>query len=110
MEPPSSSSILRAAASHLSIQNVLLLTVPAAWACGLTGWNGVLTAVLNLLAIIPLSGYVSTASDKLADRLGTGAGELINATFGNVVELSVGILAINRGEVNSMCLPCFDCA
>lgn len=45
----------------------------------------------NLLGIIPLSGLVSYAADELSDVVGELLGGLINATFGNAVELVVRI-------------------
>jgi hypothetical protein len=48
-----------------------------------------LTSVFNFLAIIPLSATVSNISDELSDELGDLWGGLINATFGNAVELIV---------------------
>src|SRR5262245_19776319 len=44
------------------------------------------------LAIIPLAGWMGKATEHLADRVGSGIGGLLNATFGNAAELIIAIL------------------
>lgn len=44
---------------------------------------------LNFLAIIPLAGILSFVTEELAVHLGETLGGLLNATFGNAVELIV---------------------
>ena len=68
---------------------MLLVCVPFGLVAGILEWNPVFVSLMNFLAIIPLSAAISTASDTLADELGFLFGGLVNATFGNVVELSV---------------------
>jgi len=72
--------------------NVLLLLLPIGLVGGHLRWNAVAVLTLNILAIIPLSAFVSSASDKLSGYLGELVGGLINATFGNTVELIVSHL------------------
>ncbi|UNI15527.1 Calcium/proton exchanger CAX-like [Purpureocillium takamizusanense] len=79
--------------------NVLLLFVPLGFAAAAFGWNDVAIASFNFLAIIPLSGLVSDASDMIGDHLGDLVGGLVNATCGNTVELIVGIMAIAHDEL-----------
>lgn len=67
----------------------LLLFLPLGVIAALLNWNSVLVSVFNFLAILPLSAIVSDASDTLAEYFGDLVGGLINATFGNAVELSV---------------------
>jgi calcium/proton exchanger cax len=55
------------------------------------GWNPTATFVLNFLAIIPLASLLSFATEELAATLGETLGGLLNATFGNAVELIVRI-------------------
>lgn len=68
---------------------VLLGFAPLGFIAGFLGWNAVLVSVFNFLAIIPLSALISDASDTLANRWGSLLGGLVNATFGNTVELIV---------------------
>jgi Ca2+:H+ antiporter len=54
---------------------------------------------LNFLAIIPLAAVLSFATEEIAGRLGETLGGLVNATFGNAVELIVSIVALRAGEI-----------
>jgi Ca2+:H+ antiporter len=54
---------------------------------------------LNFLAIIPLAAVLSFATEEIASRLGETLGGLVNATFGNAVELIVSIVALRAGEI-----------
>ncbi|PYH35302.1 vacuolar calcium ion transporter [Aspergillus neoniger CBS 115656] len=77
----------------------LLCFLPLGLVADALHWNPVLVSIYNFLAVIPLSVIVSDCSDELSDSLGQLMGGLINATFGNCVELSTGILALIRGEI-----------
>lgn len=71
--------------------NLLLVFVPLGIVSGSLGWNPAATFVLNFLAIIPLASLLSFATEEFAAILGETLGGLINATFGNAVELIVCI-------------------
>lgn len=86
-------SAVKSAIKQLTGIYTLLAFVPLGFAAGIFRWNAVLVSSLNFLAIIPLSAVISTASSKLEARLGSLIGVLINATFGNVVELIVSCAA-----------------
>jgi Ca2+:H+ antiporter len=53
--------------------------------------------LISVLAIVPLAGYIGHATSRLAARLGGGIGGLLNATFGNVSELIIGVFALHAG-------------
>jgi len=82
--------------------NVLLVFVPLGFAAGLLKANAVMVATFNFLAVIPLSALVSDSSDKLSDSLGPLMGGLINATFGNAVELIVSYTVLAHGNSLTM--------
>jgi Ca2+:H+ antiporter len=44
---------------------------------------------MNAIAIIPLAGLLSFATETVARRLGDTIGALLNVTFGNAVELII---------------------
>ena len=69
--------------------NILLLFVPLGIISGALGWDPVTIFVLNFLAIIPLASLLAFATEELAIPLGQTIGGLLNATFGNAVELIV---------------------
>jgi Ca2+:H+ antiporter len=52
---------------------------------------------ISVCAIVPLAGYIGSATEQLAARLGPGIGGLLNATFGNAAELIIGALALKKG-------------
>jgi len=56
-----------------------------------------LTFVAACLAIIPLAGWLGTATEHLAAKTGEGIGGLLNATFGNAAELIIALMALHKG-------------
>jgi Ca2+:H+ antiporter len=53
--------------------------------------------IASALAIIPLAGWLGTATEHLAHRTGEGIGGLLNATLGNAAELIIAGIALRRG-------------
>lgn len=86
-------ALYAASATNAAIQDnysyVLLVFLPLGIAATTFGWPPIIVLIFNLTAIIPLSALVSYSSEELSIYVGDLVGELINATFGNVVELSV---------------------
>lgn len=83
----------------LSVVNYLLIFVPFGLAAGALQWSLALVFWLNFLAIIPLALVLAYATEELADQVGETLGGLLNATFGNAVELIVSIIALRDGQV-----------
>lgn len=71
--------------------NILLVFVPAGIALGATGANPVTVFAINFIAIVPLASLLSFATEELSVKLGQTIGGLMNATFGNAVELIVSL-------------------
>lgn len=69
--------------------NVLLVFVPVGIAVEAIGLNPAIIFAMNAVAIIPLAGLLSHATECVASRLGDAIGALINVTFGNAVELII---------------------
>jgi Ca2+:H+ antiporter len=67
----------------------LLVFVPLGFVAGTLGWDSIMISIFNFIAIIPLSALVSFSADELSKSVGPLVGGLINATFGNAVELIV---------------------
>ncbi len=63
--------------------------MPLGIIAGALGWDPIAVFVLNFLAIIPLASLLSFATEELSVKLGQTLGGLLNATFGNAVELIV---------------------
>ncbi|EON98541.1 putative ca2+ h+-exchanging protein [Phaeoacremonium minimum UCRPA7] len=53
---------------------------------------------MNAIAIIPLAGLLSHATETVAHRLGDTIGALLNVTFGNAVELII-FIALVKDEI-----------
>lgn len=79
--------------------NWLLVCVPAGIIVGAMGLNATAVFVINFLAIIPLAALLSFATEELACHVGETVGGLLNATFGNAVEMIVSIVALTKGEI-----------
>ena len=69
--------------------NFLLVTVPIGIIAGAMGWNPTAVFVINFFAIMPLAAVLSFATEEISMKLGQTLGGLLNATFGNAVELIV---------------------
>ena len=69
--------------------NVFLVFVPIGIVAGSTKWDPVTVFILNFLAIIPLASVLSFATEEISAKLGEALGGLLNATFGNAVELII---------------------
>jgi len=78
--------------------NILLVFVPLGIVAGAIHWNPTAVFILNFLAIVPLAAMLSFATEEISMRLGQTMGGLLNATFGNAVELIVSIVALRNGE------------
>jgi Ca2+:H+ antiporter len=63
----------------------------------LAGAPEVLLFILSTIGVIPLAALVGKATEELAYHIGSAAGGLLNATFGNIPELIIAGLAIQHG-------------
>lgn len=77
--------------------NVFLVFVPLGIISGALGWNPTVVFILNFFAIIPLAGLLSFATEEISRKVGQTLGGLLNATFGNAVELIVSLANFNPG-------------
>ncbi|EKD19898.1 manganese resistance 1 protein [Drepanopeziza brunnea f. sp. 'multigermtubi' MB_m1] len=79
--------------------NILLVFVPLGMVAGAMGWNSTVVFFLNFFAIVPLAAVLSFATEEISMKLGQTMGGLLNATFGNAVELIVSIVALKDGQI-----------
>lgn len=86
IEPPS---------PFLGPVNILLVFVPLGIIAGEMGWNASVVFTLNFFAIIPLAAVLSFATEEISKHLGDALGGLLNATFGNAVELIVSVSSLS---------------
>jgi Ca2+:H+ antiporter len=69
--------------------NVLLVFVPVAIVTYLTKAHPIIVFTTNAIAIIPLSGLLTYATECIANEAGDTVGALINISFGNLVEIVI---------------------
>jgi Ca2+:H+ antiporter len=75
----------------------LLVFIPVALAVRFLHLGEVWLFVTASLAIIPLAKILGAATEELALRVGSGIGGLLNATFGNAVEMIIAFFALQAG-------------
>ncbi|PSC71917.1 calcium proton exchanger [Micractinium conductrix] len=80
-----------------SFLNIMLLALPLGIWAGMKEGNPTLVFTANFAALIPLALFLGEVTEDLAVRFGDTIGGLLNATFGNVVELILSIAALQRG-------------
>jgi Ca2+:H+ antiporter len=79
--------------------NWLLIAMPAAAALAAAGANAPLVFFVAALAIVPLAALIVHSTEHLAARTGPALGGLLNATFGNLPELIIAVVALRAGLV-----------
>lgn len=73
--------------------------VPLGIVAGKLHWSPTAVFTINFFAIIPLAAVLSFATEQISMKLGEALGGLLNATFGNAVELIVSIVALKEGQI-----------
>ncbi|KAG6335035.1 hypothetical protein ID866_4061, partial [Astraeus odoratus] len=95
--------------------NILLLFVPLSAVSHHLDWDAALRFAFSFMAIIPLAKVplpppspsythwplelLGEATDQMSVRLGQTLSGLLNASFGNAVEIIIGIAALLNGEL-----------
>jgi Ca2+:H+ antiporter len=69
--------------------NLLLVFVPVGIAMSQVHTTPGIVFAMNAIAIIPLAGLLSHATESVARKFGDATGALLNVTFGNAVELII---------------------
>ncbi|KAI8649815.1 Vacuolar calcium ion transporter [Fusarium keratoplasticum] len=83
-----------------SYVNFLLVMVPVGIVAGKLDWNPIAVFTINFIAIIPLAAVISFATEEISLKLSETMGGLLNATFGNTVELIVSIVALKEKHID----------
>src|SRR3954449_10278971 len=77
----------------------LLVFVPVVFAAEtLAPGAHTLLFLLSVLAIVPLAGLLSHATESVAVKTGDAVGGLLNATLGNLTELVIALTALRAGQ------------
>ncbi|CAK9011248.1 Vacuolar calcium ion transporter (High copy number undoes manganese protein 1) (Manganese resistance 1 protein) (Vacuolar Ca(2+)/H(+) exchanger), partial [Durusdinium trenchii] len=78
---------------------ILLVFVPLGLFAERLEFNSAMIFTFNFLAIVPLAGILGAATESMASHTGEMIGGLLNATFGNAVEMIMCMQAVKAGLV-----------
>jgi len=79
--------------------NVLLIFVPAGFIVFFAGIDKNVVFALNAVAVIPLAGLLTFATESIAHRTTPTIAALMNVSFGNSVELIIFIIALFQNQI-----------
>lgn len=79
--------------------NLLLVFVPLSIIAEKLDWDAGLRFAFSFIGIVPLAKLLGEATEQLSMPLGQTLGGLLNASFGNAVEIIVGVAALLKGEL-----------
>ncbi|URR35601.1 calcium/proton exchanger [Thermosynechococcus sp. HN-54] len=75
----------------------LLIFVPLALLNFIVKMPPMVSFILSGLAIVPLAAWIANSTEAIAEVIGPALGGLLNATFGNVTEMIIAIVALRQG-------------
>lgn len=78
----------------------LLVFVPFGFISHMAGWPQVMIFVCNFFAILPMAWLIGKSTEDLGEVTTTTIAGLLNATFGNVVEMLLCIAGIRLGQLS----------
>jgi len=79
--------------------NVLLIFAPLSFIAEGLELDAALRFVFSFLAIVPLAKLLGDSTEQMSASLGQTLAGLLNASFGNAVEIIVGVSALLRDEL-----------
>ncbi|RDB21333.1 Vacuolar calcium ion transporter [Hypsizygus marmoreus] len=82
-----------------SYLNILLIFIPLSFLSHHLNWDAALRFSFSFIAIVPLAKLLGDATEQMSTKLGPTLAGLLNASFGNAVEIIVGIAALLQGEL-----------
>ncbi len=94
-------SVLQAFSPLETKINWMLLAVPIAAWLSLSHGDPAIAFIFSMLAIMPLAFLMGHATEEISLRTGENIGGLLNATFGNAVEIIIAGLAIYTAATNA---------
>lgn len=75
----------------------LLVFIPVTIIAYLAGVSPIVIFFLSTIAIMPLARFIGEATEQISVHTGPAIGGLLNVTFGNCIELMIGIFALSAG-------------
>jgi len=98
LDPPPSDMAVLSKMVFANYMNILLIFVPLAFLANLLSWSAQPVFWINFLAMIPLACLLGDLTEEVALHTNQTIGGLINATFGNAVEVVVAVQALALDE------------
>merc|ERR1719454_1262218 len=77
----------------------MLIALPIGFAAHAMEMEPQVVFLFNFIAIVPLAWLIGKATEDVSAKVGETVGGLLNATFGNVVEMMLCISAIKSNEI-----------
>lgn len=78
---------------------LVIIGVPLSVIGSVLHWSATVMFIVYCLTIVALAGFIGRATESLAIVMGPRIGGLLNATFGNAVELIISIFALKSGLI-----------
>ncbi|EPZ31149.1 Calcium/proton exchanger CAX domain-containing protein [Rozella allomycis CSF55] len=97
--PASTATQTKELAKSMGFINLFLITLPFAIIGGAVKWPPTIVFILNFIAIVPLAKLLGIATEEIAFRTSQSIGGLLNASFGNAVEMILSIVALKEGLI-----------
>ncbi|PFH54170.1 hypothetical protein AMATHDRAFT_78489 [Amanita thiersii Skay4041] len=82
-----------------SYLNILLIFIPLSFLSHNLGWDAALRFTFSFIAIVPLAKLLGVSTEEMSFKLGPTLAGLLNASFGNAVEIIVGIAALLQDQL-----------
>lgn len=77
----------------------LIIFIPLGWASRMCNWGAGYVFALNFVGVVPLAWLIGKSTEDASASLGPTVGGLMNATFGNVVEMLLCVAGIRNNEI-----------
>jgi len=84
---------------HPILSGTLFIATPLAFVSHALGWDQQYIFLFNFCAIVPLAWLIGKATEDVSAKTGETLGGLLNATFGNVVEMLLCVAGIRNNEI-----------
>jgi Ca2+:H+ antiporter len=98
-DPDFKSSLHAIVFTNLYFNVILAIFLPLGIISEYLHWSETYVFTLNFIAIVALAKMLDLATEQLSKRLGQTLGALLNASFGNAVELILSIMALREGLI-----------
>jgi len=83
----------------LQPMNIMIILMPLAWIAKSQHWGDTTVFLLSLGSMLPLASLMGEFTEDLAAHTGPTVGGLLNATFGNAVEMILVVQSLREGLI-----------